>query len=302
MKTFNWDDVRFFLAVVRAGTLTLAARRLGTDHTTVARRITALETALRAKLFDRSASGYMLTAQGECFLAPAEAMETMALNAQSGLAESDLSLSGAVRIGAPDGFGTMFLAPRLIPLCDRHPELEVQIVAMPRLFSLSKREADLAISLAQPSEGRLVSRKLTDYQLGLYASPDYLAAAPPLRSREDLAHHRFVGYIDDLIFAQELNYVPMIGKNIRPQIKSSNLIAQMTATMAGAGLCILPCFMAEPEPALQAVLIEEILLVRSFWLVMHADQRSLARIRATADFIGDSIAAARDLFQPYKAG
>lgn len=299
MRDFDWDDVRFFLAVVRAGTISLAARRLGTEHTTVARRITRLEDALRTKLFDRRTNGYLLSGPGERFLPLAEAMENAATVAQGAIGESNLSLTGAVRIGAPDGFGSCFLAPRIGGLCRAHPGLEVQLIAMPRLFSLSKREADLAIGLAPPAEGRLVARKLTDYQLGLYAAPAYLEAAPPIRERADLLGHRFVGYIDDLIFAPELDYVPQVDRALRPQVKSSNLLAQMNATRAGVGICVLPCFMAA-DAALCPVLPEQILLTRSFWLLMHADQRDLARVRATADFISGEVQAAEALFLPHR--
>jgi DNA-binding transcriptional LysR family regulator len=301
MRNFDWDDVRFFLAVVRSGTLTLAARRLKTDHTTVGRRITALERALKARLIDRRPSGCTLTAQGERFLPAAEAMEAVATRAHEDIAGSDVSLSGMVRIGAPDGFGSFFLAPRIKTFCDRHPELEVQIVAMPRAFSLSKREADLAIGLSRPAEGRLVSRKLSDYTLGLYASRSYLAGAKPIRSRGDLTGHTFISYIDDLIFSPQLDYMPQISRDTRPQLKSSNLIAQMQATIAGAGICVLPHFMATTDPRLLPVLSNKIVLTRTFWLIVHADQQNLARIRSTADYISTITQADRSTLLPSHA-
>ena len=180
MERFDWDDLRFFLAVARSGRLTAAARRLGADHATVSRRITSLEEALKAKLFERRPQGYTLTAHGERLLAKAESMETEALAIQSDIGGADMALSGIVRIGAPDGFGTSFLAPRLALFAKAYPGLEIQLIAMPRLLSLSKREADVAITLAPPKEGKVVARKLSDYRLGLYASPDYLAAMPPV--------------------------------------------------------------------------------------------------------------------------
>ncbi len=300
MPQFDWNDVRFFLAVVRSGTLTLAARRLGSDHTTVGRRLTALENALRAKLIDRSPTGCALTSQGERFLSAAEAMESIAAGADEEIGGADIALSGSVRIGAPDGFGSFFLAPRIKALCDRHPDLQVQIVAISRVFSLSKREADLAIGLDRPAKGRLMSRKLTDYSLGLYAARSYLESAAAIRTREDLAGHHFVSYIDDLIFSSELDYLPQIVKDSRPRLKSSNLIAQMRATMAGAGICVLPCFMADPEPLLVPVLPREVSLTRTFWLISHTDQRSLARIRLTADYIAKITQEARRILLPQR--
>jgi len=297
MADFNWNDLRYFLAVARAGTLTTAAQRLRADHSTVSRRITALEESLRVTLFERRPSGFTLTAQGERLKDTAEAMESAAFLAQSVVADGDSSLSGAVRIGAPDGFGSSFLAPRINGLCDRYPELEVQLVAMPRVFSLSKREADIAISLSCPQEGRLYARKLTDYRLGLYATAAYLDARPPILDREGLVGQHFIGYIDDLIFAPELDYIESIGK-ITPRIKSSSLVAQVRATAVGAGLCMLPDFIARSEPALVPVLAGEVAITRSFWLIVHEDMRSLARIAVAADFIADLVRREQALFLP----
>ncbi|MEJ2625647.1 MAG: LysR substrate-binding domain-containing protein, partial [Pseudolabrys sp.] len=219
--------------------------------------------------------------------------------ARETVAGSDVTLSGTVRIGAPDGFGSFFLAPRIKAFCEQHPELEVQIVAMPRIFNLSKREADLAIGLSRPAEGRLVSRKLSDYHLGLYASRDYLDNAPPIRARRDLAAHSFISYIDDLIFAPELDYMPQVSREIYARLKSSNLIAQMNATTAGAGICVLPRFMAITEPRLVPVLEGTVLLKRSFWLIIHADQQHLARIRSvTAHIVGAAQADRSVLLDP----
>ncbi len=298
MSRFDWDDLRFFLAVARAGRLTVAARRLGADHATVSRRITALETALKAKLFERRPQGYALTDQGERLLAKAEAMETEALAASSEIGGADLALSGAVRIGAPDGFGTMFLAPRLAKLAAAYPELEIQLVAMPRLLSLSKREADIAITLNPPKEGKIVARKLVDYRLGLFATRDYLDKAPPLQKPEDLFEHRIIGYIDDLIFTPELDYLDDVVKGLRAHVQSSSVVAQMNAALAGAGVAVIHHFMAHDEPRLVPVLPDQVSIERSFWLIVHSDLKDVARVRATMDFIVRETKAARGIFMP----
>jgi len=298
VESFDWDALQSFLAVARAGRLTVAAKLLRIDHSTLSRRIAGLEAALRVQLFTRTVSGYALTQQGERLLAAARAMEGVALTVLTEVGDASLQLAGSVRIGAPDGFGTQFLAPRLGALCQQHPALEVQLLTMPRLFSLSKREADLAIALAPPAEGRLHARKLSDYELGVYGAASYLDAQPPLRDRDDLAAHRFVGYIEELVYAPELDYLSLIANGLRPGLCSSNLVAQMQATLAGAGLCVLPCFMAEAQPALRRVLAEEVSLIRSFWLLVHTDMRDLARVRVTADFIAEEVRLSRGLFMP----
>jgi len=293
---FNWNDLRAFLAVARTGRLTAAAARLGADHTTVARRIAALEASLGARLFDRSPQGYALTAHGERLMPSAEQVESLTLRAAGQVGAADQTLTGAVRIGAPEGFGSYVLAPLMVRLADRHPQLEIQLLAIPGVVSLSKREADIAVTLSPPREGRLVSRKLTDYGLGLYAAPAYLDGRPPIRTRADMAGHRFIGYIGDLLYAPELDYMQAPDVDIRVALQSSNLIAQLQAALAGAGLCVLPDFIAAREPGLARVLPRDVGLQRSLWLVVHADLKSLARIRAVMSMILEEVRADRTRF------
>lgn len=296
MPDFDWNNLRAFLAVARTGRLTAAAARLGADHATISRRVTALEASLRARLFDRSPTGYALTPHGESLMPRAEAMESLALAAQAEVGESDMRVTGAVRIGAPEGFGSYFLAPRMAALADRHPELEIQLVAIPGLVSLSKREADIAVTLSPPREGRLLTRKLTDYRLSLYGAPAYLDARAPITTRADLGDHRFIGYIEDLLYAPELDYMEAPDVEIHVRLKSSNLIAQLQAAVAGAGLCVLPDFIAAHDPRLRRVLPDLVGLERSLWLVTHQDLKALARIRAVTDFMVEQVKGARPAF------
>ncbi len=293
---YNWDDLRFFLAVARTGRLTAAARQLGAEHTTVSRRVTNLEKAMNAKLFERRPQGYSLTEQGTKLLISAEEIESVAITAQGEITDADYALSGAVRVGSPDGFGTYFLAPCLAKLSLLHSDLELQLVTMPRVFSLSKREADIAIGLERPREGRLHSRKLTNYTLCLFASKEYLSRSPVIHDVGDLNAHRILGYIDDLIFTPELDYMPEVSKSIRPQLTSTSVVVQMMATKAGAGICVLPTFIAARDPDLVAILADKIMLVRSFWLIVHSDMRDLARIKTVSDFVAGDIRDKRDIF------
>ncbi len=292
----RWDDLKFFLAVARSGQLTTAAKGLKVDNATVARRIRALELALDTQLFDRNPKGYSLTEMGQRLLPSAEAMETSTLEAQAQVQGRDESLEGVVRLGAPDGFGSFFLAPRIHKLAQRHPKLEVQLVAMPRIFSLSKREADLSIAITRPKSGRLMVAKLTDYHLHLYATADYLKENPPITQLEDLKKQTMIGYISDLIFDPKLDYMPILGRKVVPQISSTNLIAQLNATLAGAGVCILPDFLAGEQSSLQPVLRHSFSLTRSFWIVSHENTASLRRIRETIAFIRAEVRDSRDIF------
>ncbi len=297
-ESFDWNALQSFLAVARAGRLTLAARRLGIDHSTLSRRLKDLEAALETRLFERSVQGYVLTPQGERLMESAQAMETVAFSILKDVAGASLRIAGTVRIGAPDGLGASFLAPRLGRLGEMHPELSIQLVTMPRIFNLTKREADIAIGLAPPNEGRLHARKLTDYELGLFASRDYLDRHGTPTERLQLRQHRLIGYVGELIYAPELDYVPLIDKELEPSLTSSNLMAQLRMTASGHGICVLPCFMAEGDARLIRVMRAEFSLIRSFWLIVHSDIRDLARVRVTSDFIAQEMRAHRRLFLP----
>ncbi len=292
----HWDDLRHFLAVARLGTLSAAAETLNTDHTTVARHIQRLEERLSVQIFFRSNLGYSVTADGERLRPIAEAMEASYI-AAAAMKTDNPAISGTVRIGTPDGFGTFFLAPRLHKLAALHPNLEIELLATARLFSLSKREADIVISLTSPEHARVVSRRLTDYELLVYATPAYLAAHAPILTAADFSRHDFVGYIEDMLFTPELNYLSLINASINPRIRSTNLITQMHATLAGAGLCVLPVFIARDYPALVPVLPEAVCLRRAFFMHIHEDNRKSAHVRAAAAFISAAISQDAPIFE-----
>ena len=297
LADFDWNDLRSFLAVARSGRLTVAAARLRLDHTTLSRRIGALEHGLRAKLFDRSPSGYTLTEQGQRLLPIAESMERVAIGAAEAVGGTAAGIDGIVRIGSPEGFGSYFLAPRVPKLKRSYPDLTVQLVAASAVFSLAKRDADIVISVSRPPAGRLVATKLIDYDLALYAAPAYLAEHPAIRSEQDLGRHAFVSYIGDLLTFPELDFLQHVAPDGCSSVQSSNLVAQLKATQAGAGLCVLPAFLAVEESGLVRVLPERVSLTRSLWLTVHQDLSELARIRAAVRFIKAEVEGARNLFK-----
>jgi DNA-binding transcriptional LysR family regulator len=294
MSGFDWSDLRFFLAIARTGRLTAAARQLRVDHATVSRRIGALETALKAKLFERHPQGYQLTEPGERLMAAAEAMEATAIGVESTISGTDSALSGIVRIGAPDGFGTYFLARRLAPLLARQPNLSVQLVPLPRVFSLAKREADLVIAIDPPKTARLRVQRLTDYTLGLYASRDYLSRHAPLKDISDLRSHRIVTYVSDLLFSESLDYLGELNVPDLLRFECASVIGQMEAVLAGIGIGVLHDYAAEPHPDLQQVLPNKI--KRTYWIVAHEDAQNIARVNHVRDFIINTAAAEKFVF------
>ena len=297
MTDFDWNGMRAFLAIARTGRLTAAAGRLQVDHMTLSRRIAGLEHSLKAKLFDRSPSGYALTGAGQRLLPIAEQMEGLAFGVHDAVGGTAATIDGHVRIGSPEGFGSYFLAPRIGRLTERHRQLTVQLIAASGIFSLAKRDADIAIAVSRPPAGRLIASKLIDYDLAVYAAPSYLAASEPIEHLDDLNRHRFVSYIGDLLHFPELDFLKGVAPEGCTALESSNLVAQLKATLAGAGLCVLPAFLGSQEDGLVRILPDEVRLTRAIWMIVHEDLKSLARIKATTSFIRDEVEAAASIFK-----
>ncbi len=291
----DWDNVRVFLGVARAGQFVAAARLLKIDHATVARRMTALERSLNARLLDRRTTGVALTAAGVRFLAAAERMETEFLHAQSELTDRDFELSGTVRVGAPDGLSTYYLASRFATLAERHPAITIQLVPTPQVLPLSKREVDIAIVLEKPEVGRLVTRKLTDYSLGIFASAAYLARHPVSAEAATLDAHHWVGYVEEYNYSPALNYVRELCGDSPIGFQCASAIGQVEAVRAGLGLGVLHDFIADRHADLIRLLPERRAL-RSYWVVEHEDTRGIGRIRAVHDFLVAAIEADRAIF------
>lgn len=291
--TLDWNDFRFFLAVARGGTISSAARALGVDNATVGRRISSLESALGAQLFNRSPQGYKLSSLGEALVASAERVEVSVIGAKARVDELQDSTTGSLRLGATDAFGTYFLAPRLAKLQMVLQGMHIDLVALTGILSLSKREADIAIGIARPDQGRLFSRKLTMFRLGLYASHDYLSSNPEIRTAEDLLSHPVIGWVSNLKHDPSLDYMSQVHPRIVPRYGCSNLVPQLKATAAGAGVCALPHYMARSEPTLRRVLADTVEIELPYYVTVHADLHELSHIRRAIDFIVSEVEQVR---------
>ena len=286
LHIMDWDNLRYFLELARSGTLAAAARRAGVEHTTVARRIQALEKQMGAALFAREAGGHRLTEAGRQLLPAVEAMETAVLGVERAApAKAGAGPSGLVRVGATEGFGTLILAPHLARLTQKHPHLSIDLLALPRMLHLSRREADIVISLERPRRGSVIVTKLAYYTLHLYGQREYLARRPLVATREDLRHHAFVSYVDDLLFTKELQFLDQIYPPERFAMRSTSVTAQYEAVRAGAGLAVLPAFLADADPVLARVLPQEARFTRTFWMSMPAEAKHLARMQAVWSFL-----------------
>lgn len=290
----KWDDLRYFLAVARDGTMLGAATRLGVSQALLSRHIAALEAAVDARLLERTTRGCTLTRDGTEVFVAAERMEAEMLAGIARL-EGHSQISGTIRIGAPDGFGSAFLAPRLGRFQSTYPGLRIQLVPVPRSFSLSEREADLAVMVGRPAKGRLRRRKLVDYSLGLYASADYLSRHPAPQTIDDLSGHAKIGYVEDLIYTPDLNFTAEVAENWTSDIEIATAIGQFEAIRGGIGIGFCHDFMAAACPNVIQVL-PDLIIERSYWLVSHENLAAEKRVSVVADLLEDLVRQERGIF------
>ncbi|QOR39954.1 LysR family transcriptional regulator [Billgrantia diversa] len=297
----DWQDIQIFLEVARSQRLTDAARRLGLDHSTLSRRTRRFEQKLNTQLFERSTHGYHLTEAGQQLLAHAEEMARHAFEAGENLADKNRQLSGQIRLGVTEGFGTWIIAPLLSAFCEQHPGITLDLLALPRVVNLSRHEADLAITVERPASQGLVISRLCDYRLRLYGSQSYFQRHGRPGRLAELGEHRLIGYVDDLIFSEQLSYLDplldpaVVGTAPHFSIRSTSVTTQHAAALQGAGLAVLPCFMAETGDRLESVLNGEVEIVRQFWITARQEQRRLARVRLLWDFLREALELNRAL-------
>jgi DNA-binding transcriptional LysR family regulator len=297
MQHADWSDYQAFLAIARAGRLALAAKAMGVDATTIGRRLRRLEVRLGVTLCEQTREGQVLTEAGEALLARVEAMALAASDIGEG-ASGLGGLGGTLRVSVSEGFGTWFLPRHISAFGAAHPGLTLDIVASSGFLSPSKREADIAVTLSRPKAGPVIARKLSDYALRLYASPDYRARHGTPLCGEDLARgHRLIGYIPDLLYAPELRYLDEIHPGLTADLRSSSINAQHRLIAAGAGIGVLPCFIGDADTSLTTVLPERS-IIRNFWLVTHKDTQGLARIQAAKAWLIDVVSLNRRILLP----
>jgi DNA-binding transcriptional LysR family regulator len=290
----DWDDLRYFLAVQRGGTLARAARALRINATTVGRRLGALEERVGAKLFERTPEGYVLTRAGHELLARAERMEGEALALERAISGTDRKLAGVVRLSATEMLGTRFIAPHLARFASEYPELTLELSCTNRPVNLRRREADIALRLAQPKEDDLVIKRLAEIPLSLYASRGYLGKhGTPPKPDTSLAGHAAILFADSPSFALENGwYAPRLA-GARVVMRSDSVSSIFSAVVAGLGIALLPRVVAEAEPALIRLDTRDAPEPRVVWRAVHRDLARAPRIRAVMDFLGEIVLPAR---------
>jgi DNA-binding transcriptional LysR family regulator len=292
-RRFEWDDLRFFLGVYRHKTVSAAGQHLGVDHATVSRRIARLEHALNTKLFEHRPTGFVPTAAGTRLRRLAEVVEASINACEAELSDADSAVEGVVRIGAPDCFAACFLGARLAALCKIHPKLHIDLLTITSASSVSQREVDIFVGSSVPIEGRIISRKLTNYHAGLFASQNYLERRPPIRSLSDILSDGYICDVDAMHFHQsEFALVPPV------QFRSANVLPLLQAVKEGEAIAVLPSYVAYRDEALVPVLPAQINFRRSLYVLLHEDNKNLTRVRTVSDFIFGEVQKNRSIFFP----
>ena len=280
----NWDDVRYFLALCRDGSVSSAGRRLGVNHTTVARRIAAFEAELGTRLFDRTRDGYAMTQAAENMYPQALEMEARAQAIDRTMAGRDAELEGRLKITVPYDFANRIVAPALPEFRDQYPCIELELLTTTGLVDLAAREADIAVRLTEKPPEYLVGRQVLPLRHGVYGASSYM------RRRRD--------NVDVILFRSEKDLPPWVAENFpgaAVAAQTDNLSTMHACVSAGLGLARMPCYEADADPGLQRLDVPLTPSKWGVWILNHVDLRSTARVRVAREFLIDVIEANSDL-------
>lgn len=282
---FNWDDARLFLEVARQGQIKAAAQALGVTPVTLSRRIADLEARMKTLLFIRHRLGVSLTDDGRIVFDGFERAEGEMIALGNHFdAVAGARITGSVRLAAPDGLLGGVIAPMIGELMAMHPDLRVELVPLPQNVSLTRREADIAITVGAPQGERLAAHPLAQYRLGLYASTEYLRDRGTPQYAEELRDHRLIGFVRELLHSEALDYVREAWPEWRSSVAIHSTIGQVRAVEAGVGIGVLHNFLVNSARLIRV--LPEITITREYWLATHENLRQLPRIRAVANFLG----------------
>ncbi|MCV7150214.1 LysR family transcriptional regulator [Mycobacterium pyrenivorans] len=288
------DDLLVLLAVGRTGRYTTAADELGLNHTTISRRIAALEASIGGRVLARVAGGWELTDLGREALAAAEAVDS-AVRSLSTATGGHRALEGVVRISATDGFSAYIAAPAAAVVQRSHPKVAVEIVAATRRATQQRSGLDVEVVVGEPTVRRAKALRLGDYCLGLYGSHDYLAEHGAPTSIADLQRFPLVYFIDSMLQVDDLDLATSFAPAMRESVTSTNVFVHVEATRAAAGLGLLPCFMADRHDDLVRVLADSVSIRLTYWLVTRAETLRRPEVAAVIDAITARMDDQRDM-------
>lgn len=278
----DWDDVRFFLAVARGGTLAAAGRALGVDQTTVGRRISALEDSLGGRLFQRTANGYALTRAGHRVMLAAESMADAAAEVEARATAADARHVGTVRVATTSSIADHFVIPALAELRVEHPGIDVVLATDWKVVNLLRGEADVAVRLVRPKDPRLVARKLGEFAFHLFAARSYLKRRGAPKSLKD---HDVLAYDDELRTSGALRLAGAPSEGARVVFQTNTGAALLQAMRAGLGVAELPSYAGAAYPDELVRVLPEHEVPYAVWMVVHQDVRRAPRVRVVCDAI-----------------
>jgi DNA-binding transcriptional LysR family regulator len=292
---FDWDDLRFLLAIAREGSTLAAAKALRVSQPTVQRRLAALEEGIGRRLVERHPTGYRLTGFGTLLLPHAEDVERSVAALRRRIASGGQEPGGTLRVTCPEGMASRLLAPLIESFRARHPELRVDLIMTDRRLDLANGEAEVAVRVHEPGDGSLVARKVAESPWAVYASRSYIRRHGRPRGREDLAHHAVVAFGGELADNHAGRWLKETAPLARIAATGNSMLGVLAAVKSGAGLAPLPMLLGGSEDDLEPVLAPVPELGTKVYLVMHPDLRSTPRVRAFCDFVVAEIARFRPL-------
>lgn len=286
---FDWNDIRYFLAVAQTGSLSAAARELRVSQPTVGRRIREFEYRTGARLFERLDQGYVLTTAGQDILDTARSMAQAANTIEQRVGGEAGRLSGRVRLTTTEGLGSCWLAGRLPRFTEQYPQIELELMIGATLLDLQRREADVALRIGTPGTDTLVGRRLGCIGCGLYASQAYLAGRGEPTSLDDLADHTIIESVGEIAEVNQVRRLRELASIVTVSMRSNSMLAQIAAVRAGLGIMPLLHYAVFGEPELRRVLARDFDLQLELWLLTHHDLKQTKRIRALMDFLIEEV-------------
>ncbi len=300
----DWDDLRFYLAILRSGSLSGAARSLHVAQSTVGRRLASLEASLGVRLLNRTPDGYIPTLSGAEVRLQAERVEVEALALERQVGGRDTRLAGLVRVTCSETIASNLVAPCFGALHLKHPDIMIELIPNARELSLSMREADVSVSLRRPDQHDLVSRRIGTAAFGLYASADYLARHGEPDYGGGCPGHHLVTQMDGIQDVSQTDWLASLAPRARIAMQTSSHEAALSAAVEGAGLASLVRFRADREAGLVRVLVPplpSLIPNAGIWLVVHKDNRDTPRIRIALNHITKWVRGLRDRLDPRDA-
>ena len=284
---FNWDDLKYFLAMADEGSLSAAARKLSVSQPTLSRRLTTLEEQIGSDLFARTRTGLEMTAIGEQLIDHARHMRDDVYSIERMITGHDSSLQGNVVISCIEILGADWLVRHTRPFREQFPGITVEFKIENAASDLLRREADIAVRMFRPVQNDLIAKRTGTMKYGYYASKKYIEKHGMPENMKDLSNHEFILPHDEILaHTSKFNQRAFHPKgNIA--FRSNNLISLASAVREGFGIGAYSCIMADKDPNLVRLFDDLVVFSSDIWLVSHAELKRSARIRAMFDFLSE---------------